>query len=411
MKLLHVTPSFYPAHNYGGPIIAFYHLCQSLAELGCDVRVLTTDAHGTDTVIDVEKEREVEIAERLHVRYCKRRMRHSVSPTLVRLLPHYIQWADVVHLTAVYNFPTIPTLIACRIFRKPVVWSPHGVLQRWAGSRRTKAKAVWEWVCRVVAPNTLMLHTTSEQEAQESRERFPNVEVAVIPYCIQIPEQATHVDGSGVLRLLYLGRLDPKKGIENLLAACKLLKERATLSWSLTIAGVGEARYTESLQAKIRELGFAGHGDVHPHAPLSHQSATGREKACSGTVQMVGQVLGEAKEHLFENADIMVVPSYTENFGVVVAEALVRGVPVIASTGTPWRRLEEMGCGFWVHNDPESVAKAIERMSRLSLRELGRRGREWAKQEFRCDMKAQDMIECYERTCERAELRRVSHAV
>ena len=410
MKVLHVTPVFYPAHGDGGPVIAFYQLCLSLAELGCDVRVLTTDAHGWDKVLDVEKEREVEIVENLRVRYCKRLMRRSVSPTLLRLLPHYIKWADVVHLQSVYNFPTIPTLIACRIFRKPVVWSPDGALQRWSGSRRTKAKAVWEGICRVVAPKTLMLHTTSEQEARESRERFPDVDVVIIPHGIQIPAQVTHIDGSGALRLLYLGRLDPKKGVEYLLTACKMLTEHSELSWSLTIAGSSDAGYTETLRTKIKELGLSVQEDGRAQSPLSHQGGTGMEKAWAGHVKLVGHVLGEAKERLFQNADILVVPSYTENFGVVVAEALAHGIPVIASTGTPWSRLEEMGCGLWVNNDPESLAKAIEQMSRLPLREMGQRGRDWAKEEYRPAMRAQDMVRCYERAYKRATVGHANHA-
>src|SRR5262249_3211017 len=144
MNILHVTPVFYPAFGDGGPVFAFNELCRSLAKLGCDVRVLTTDAHGWKKALDVEKEREVAIERNLFVRYCRRMMRRSVAPTLLHLLPKYIRWADVVHLSSAYNFPTIPTLAICKILDKPVVWTPHGALQRWGGSRRTTAKTVWE---------------------------------------------------------------------------------------------------------------------------------------------------------------------------------------------------------------------------------------------------------------------------
>jgi glycosyltransferase involved in cell wall biosynthesis len=395
MRVLHVTPVFYPAFDDGGPVVAFYELCHSLAKRGCDVRVLTTDAHGGNKSLEVDTGREIELEGNFRIRYCKRLMRRSVSPSLLGLLARYIEWADVVHLQSVYNFPTIPTLVACRIFGKPVVWSPDGALQRWKGTRRATAKAIWDWVCRVIAPNKLIIHATSEQEAYESHRYFRDAQVSVIPHGVPIPEQVKHVEGENLLRLLYLGRLDPKKGIENIVAACKILKEESPLAWSLTIAGKGDAGYAQKLRTTIQGMGFSPGGvDDSP-----------------GQVRMVGHVLDEAKERIFQHADVLVVPSYTENFGIVVAEALAREIPVIASTGTPWKRLEEMGCGLWVDNDPESLAKAIERMSQMLLNAMGRRGREWVKECFSGERAAREMLACYETACRPATLNPVSQGV
>ena len=372
MRVVHVTPAFYPAHVPGGPIYSLYEMCKAVVGNGIQVRVLTTDANGTDRVLDVEKAREVEAAEGLPVRYCRRVMPQSVSPTLLRLLPSYIRWADVVHLTAVYSFPTIPSLLACKVLEKPVVWSPRGAFQRWEGSRRRTLKTVWEWACRMVAPKRLVLHVTSEEEAKESLERFPGVDTAIIPNGIGVPEKVAHVRGNGVLRLLYLGRLHPKKGIENLLAACRIVEDALGIPWSLTVAGAGDPKYAETIKLRVAELDL------------------------SRRVKMVGEVVGEGKGRLFENADLAVVPSHTENFGMVVAEALAHGVPVIASRGTPWQRLEEIGCGLWVENTPESLAWAIKEMSRMPLREMGQLGREWMQREFRWEMMARELIKCYE---------------
>jgi glycosyltransferase involved in cell wall biosynthesis len=372
MKVLHITPTFYPAQVYGGPIESTYQLCRSLASSGCDVRVLTTDANGPQEVLDVPTYREVQIAEGMRVRYCHRQIRDSVSITFLRLLPSYIHWADVVHLTAVYSFPTIPTLLSCRPLHKAVVWSLRGALQRWEGSSRVTTKALWERVCRVVAPEKTVLHVTSQQEAVASLKRFPGVETVVIPNGIEIPEKVAHARGNGILRLLYLGRLHPIKGLEILLLSCKRLNDVCDLTWSLTIAGDGEPGYVQVLRARIDGLKL------------------------EERVKMIGAVNREAKQMLFENSDIVVVPSHTENFGMVVAEALAHGVPVIASKGTPWRRVEGMGCGLWVENDPESLAKAIERMSKMPLREMGQRAREWMEKEFSWSDRAQDMMKLYE---------------
>jgi glycosyltransferase involved in cell wall biosynthesis len=385
MKVLHITPAFSPAHAYGGAVAAIHDLCVGLEQAGCSIKVLTTNGNGDNQVLDIETDHEVEAASHLSVRYCRRIRRQAVSPSLLRHIPDYVSWADVVHLHGVYSFPTIPTLAACRIFGKPLVWTPHGVLQRWEGSTRTTLKAGWEWICRTMAPRTMVLHATSEQEAQASQERFPGAEVVVIPFGHHVPEQICHQEETQTLRLLFLGRLHPKKGIENLLDACALLKPVLDRQWSLTIAGGGDHRYVSSLRARIRSLGL------------------------TSQVAMIGEVFGEKKDALFSRADLIVVPSYTENFSVVVAEALAHAVPVIVSTGTPWHRVEAVGCGLWVENTPASLSSSIQKMSTSPLREMGQRGREWLKQEFRWDVAADSIVNCYERVIAGCVENRVLH--
>ncbi len=371
MKVLHVTPSFYPALVYGGPTESVYQLCCALVRNGCEVRVLTTDANGPDAVLDVDTDRDVEIENGLWVRYCQRILDVSVSPTLLRLLAARIRWADVVHLMAVYSFPTIPTLLLCKLLGKPVVWSPRGMLQRWDGTRKPRLKALWELTCRTVAPNGLVLHVTSAEEAKQSSARAPGMQMAVIPNGVEIPESVTHSNGHRDLRLVYLGRLDPIKGLENLLRARSLLNGNLGARLTLTIAGAGDAHYAQGLQTTIAQM-----------APAERP-------------KMIGYVSGGEKAKLFDNADVVVVPSYTENFGLVVAEALAHGVPVIASKGTPWQRVEEIGCGLWVDNSPESLAAAIEQISRMPLREMGQRGRDWMQREYSWDLMAKRTMELY----------------
>jgi glycosyltransferase involved in cell wall biosynthesis len=357
-----------------------YHLCLHVAQKGCEVRVLTTDANGSRAVLDVEKKREVEFSERLQVRYCERLVPHSVSPGLISELLGYIRWADVVHLTGVYSFPTIPALFACRLLDKPVAWSPHGALQRWRGTTRVHFKALWESVCHLARPSRLVLYVSSQEEAAESSERFPNVKIAVIPNGVEVPERLSHVSANGTLRLLYLGRLDPIKGIELLLEACRMLggnipsDERSrdsARSWSLTLAGGGSPAYVRNLRTMIERWGL------------------------SENVRMVGKVHAELKERVFENADVVVVPSHRENFGMVVAEALAHRLPVIASTGTPWKRLQEMGCGLWVNNDAQSLATAIQQIRHMPRTEMGSKGQTWMRKDFSWQSRAEDTIQLY----------------
>jgi glycosyltransferase involved in cell wall biosynthesis len=369
VKVLHVIPTFYPAHYYGGPVQSTFHLCRKLADLGCAVKVLTTNANGPTSVLDVPTDREVEVAPGVRVLYT-RRVWADYSLAMLAKIPGMVRWADVVHLTSVYSAPVIPTMLAARLLGKPMVWSPRGSLQRWSGSTRVRLKDGWDAVCRMVQPRNTVMHVTAEEEASESLLRYPKIQAAIIPNGVDVPATLDRKSGNGTLRLVFLGRLHPKKGIENLLDAVATLRG---LEWSLAIAGKGDHDYTESIGRRIADLGL------------------------TGRASMVGEVVGEEKKRLLENSDLAVFPSFTENFGLVIAEALAHGVPVIASKATPWAKLENRGCGLWVDNDAATVAEAIRRMTRMPMAEMGERGREWMIAEYSWERAAASTAAVYAR--------------
>jgi glycosyltransferase involved in cell wall biosynthesis len=369
MKVLFVSPSFYPATYYGGPIFLNQAMCESLSRKDdIQLQVLTTDADGPLRRIDlssIEPDKNRDFA----IQYCRRTIHPDISLKLLARLPGMIRGADVVHLNGVYSFTTIPTLALCRLMRKPVVWSTLGALQRWRGTRREKAKGIFERACDAFcASERVVLHAASDEEESESRRRINNVSSSVIPYGTSVPkldhERVTH---DGPLRLLFIGRLNPIKGIENLLRAMTLTKAGVTLA----VCGEGDAAYERLLRLRVIEFGL------------------------DDRVRFHGTVVGEAKERSFREADICVVPSFKESFGAVVTEALARAVPVIASRGTPWQQLEEFGCGLWVGTEAEDLAEAIDRAATMPLTEMGRRGREWMKRDFSWDRTAANLIQTY----------------
>ena len=254
IRVLHVSPFFAPAWVYGGLVESAYQFARHLARAGAAVRVLTTDANGSGRKLDSAEKAPYALGQGFEVRYCGRLARQSVSLELLGALAEQVRWADVVHLHAAYSFPTIPTLLAARMLERPVVWTPHGALQRWSGSRRVRFKSLWEEVCNLVAPRGLVLHLTSESEVEETRARFPRATIELIPNGVEIP-QSLHREPRGArLRLGFVGRLDPKKGIENLLAACRMLKERSGPVFSLAIAGSGSSDYEAKLRREIDHL-------------------------------------------------------------------------------------------------------------------------------------------------------------
>ena len=129
-------------------------------------------------------------------------------------------------------------------------------------------------------------------------------------------------------------------------------------SVTLSICGTGDESYAASLRQLASTLGL------------------------DARVRFEGHVDGKAKEAQFAAADALVLPSHTENFGLVVAEALAHGVPVIASKGTPWGEVESEGCGIWVDNSPASLANAVSSLQSMDLVAMGEKGRRWVTRRF-----------------------------
>lgn len=355
MKILFVTPSFYPAKYYGGPTFINRSYCEVLASKDdVDLHVLTTDSDGPYRRID----RSLAHAGGrgpYSITYCRRVFPPDIAPSLLFRLFAMIRRADIVHLNGVYSFTTIPTLALCRLMRKPVVWSTFGGLQRWPGATHKRAKKIWDLICSWISARArVLLHVTSEEEKIETLERINTLEILVLRNGIEIPELQGPKNTDPPLRLLFMGRLHPIKGLENLLQALRLVKTDFTLS----ICGEGDAEYAAHLKSMTNDFQLADR--VHFQGPVS----------------------GSAKEQQFSEACVCIVPSFKESFCTVVLEALARAVPVIASTGTPWQAIAEMGCGWWVNNDPDEFAKAIDRAASMPLVEMGLRGRNWMMRDY-----------------------------
>lgn len=376
MKILHVTPSYYPATFWGGPIFSVYALNNALARLAdVSLTVLTTDTAGLRVEERLDKADLSGLYPNQDVIITRRVAGACVSIELLQKLPGLVRRADVVHLTATYSFPTIPTLVLCRIFNKPLIWSPRGAIQdahEWEGSRRRQLKRVWERICNIlIRRGKVLTHTTSERERVATQERLPCAIAVIVPNGVDVPDMLPQRDWlpGGRLRLMFLGRLSPKKGIENLFEAISLLKDADV---TLTVYGTGETGYVAQLKSLADQLGLLG-----------------------SAIFFVGHVDGAAKSAAFAGADVCVVPSYTENFCMVVAEALANGVPVVASRGTPWADVEKNQCGLWVENNAESLAQAIIRIRGMALSTMGERGRDWMMREFSWDALANEMMGVY----------------
>ena len=118
----------------------------------------------------------------------------------------------------------------------------------------------------------------------------------------------------------------------------------------------------------------------------------------SEQVQLISGVYGSEKWKRFQQADLFVLPSYSENFGIVVAEALASGAPVLTTKGTPWQELETQGCGWWIELSVDEIVKALRAFintSETTLEMMGRNGRKLVEEKYSIEAVAQLMLNLY----------------
>ena len=222
-----------------------------------------------------------------------------------------------------------------------VILSPHGMLEPWILAQNPWKKKLGLFLYQKKAiKRASYLHATSQMEAENIKKMSFNNPIRIIPNGIDLNETKQIKTYYGTKKMVFLSRIHPKKGIELLLEAWQNCN---TEGWTLEIAGNGEIAYSESL----------------------NQTATHLEN-----VRFVGPQYGEAKWNFLQSADVLVLPTHSENFGIAVAEALAVGVPVITTHGTPWEDLETYECGWWIQLSVSNLQRALLKAMQTPAHEL-----------------------------------------
>ena len=269
--------------------------------------------------------------------------------------------------------------------------SLRGMLTTWAlRFRGLKKRVAWHLYQRRDLHTASVLQATSRAEADGFRCLGLKHPIAIIPNGVELPEwkaesrkQKAEMGTKEVRRtVLFLGRIHPIKGLLSLVEAWGTVQreERRAESeehgtWRVVIAGSDENGHTAEVKAESRK------------------------QKVEASFEFVGPVEGERKWELYRSADLFVLPSHSENFGLVVAEALACGVPVITTKGTPWQDLEIHRCGWWVEMGAEPLANALRAAMALSDAErveMGQRGRKLVEEKYNWPRIAEQMKAVYE---------------
>ncbi len=255
-----------------------------------------------------------------------------------------------------------------------VVYTPHGMLEPWALKHHhwKKLPAIWLFQKKGVAICD-MVHATADKEKKNLLALGWNKNVCTIPNCVQIDQIESKRSWVRTNNILFLGRIHLVKGVNFLIEAIASLKHELT-DYTVTIAGPGESFYVEELKSMTEKLGV------------------------SEMFEFIGPAYGDAKWPLYRKADLLVLPSWTENFGIVVPEALASGTPVITTTGAPWEELVTHDCGWWIDLSIENLTDALRKFlscSDLDLEQMGRRGRKLVEEKYSSTSVAKQFVGLY----------------
>lgn len=380
MRVIHITSSYWPAFRYGGPIRSIHGLCKGLGRLGHRVTVITTDVDGPGR-LDVPNDRPV-MLDGVEVRYLQvgwpRRI--TRAPNLKRELAKLLPSVDLVHLHAVWQWPT---WLGARMAERagiPYVISPRGMLVRELIARKSPlAKKAWlALIERRTLSRAAVIHCTSEIEAAEIRALgLELVPIVVVPNGVDVPEtelDKARVEGvwAGVPRgnrLLYLGRISWTKGIDRVVRALPFVPDA-----TLVVAGNDDEALTPRIAALAEELGV------------------------ERRVKFAGPVEGEKKCALLAGADLLVLASLNENWGIVVIEALGVGTAVVVSESVGAAELvKRYSLGAVVDGSPDALARAIGELlpDPDRRRAMGERGQRIVRERFSHEAVARQMTDVY----------------
>lgn len=264
--------------------------------------------------------------------------------------------ADLYHGQGIWNLPIHILAKEARSQKKPYVISIRGMLEEWSLKQsRLKKKLALLLYQNYDLKHASCIHVTSQMEANSVRRLGYTQPIALIPNGINLSEYSFKSKTEKAdKKVLFLSRIHKKKGIEVLIDAWSSLPSNLKSEWSLEIVGNGEKEYINTLNNLAQEKGISKNFQISPAA------------------------YGDDKFDKYYSADIFVLPSYSENFGNVIGEALACGTPVITTQGTPWEIIEKNRAGKWIALSSENLKNALIALMELSFDtrlQLGENGR------------------------------------
>ena len=358
MKVFHISGPL--QRQVGGPYYTVQNLCLGLA-LKEDISLSFIGSNRDEELFLTEGQ-----IKYFPIIFDSGRMMYRKSITTIE---SKIQDFDICHSHGLWHNAN---RVAGNLARnKRHIVTPRGMLTKWSfNHKRWKKQLAWWLYQKKILQESACIHATSLDEATDLRDMGLTNSIAIIPNGVDLPDDIACGDKewlaskwpalAGKKILLFMSRIHEKKGLDMLADVWGELSKKYT-DWHLVVAGPDQADYWKVIEQKLKKNGSLF------------------------SVEYVGPQYGDDKSRLFSGSDLFVLPTYSENFGVAVAESLAYKIPVITTTAAPWQDLEAYNCGWWINPEPQSLCSTLEcamQTDSFTLAEMGDRGRKLVEQKY-----------------------------
>lgn len=362
MRVVHTVPAV--TEEASGPSYSVVRLCESLIDKGQVVTLATLDWSPLPS--------QLPFIRTFPLGWGPRRL--GRSPAMKKWLSDQAESrsVDLIHNHSLWMMPNVYPGKVARRYRVPLVVSPRGALSSRAMHSGSYVKMIfWPLFQRSVLDAAACLHATAASEYDDIRRMGFNQPVAIIPNGVDIPDLLPKA-GKNLRTLLFLGRIHHIKGLDMLLPAWRAVQDRFP-NWRLQIVGPDDRGYLAQMLRLASQLHLE-------------------------RVEFSGAVFGKQKLQVYRDADLFVLPTYSENFGMTVAETLASGTPAIVTKGAPWSQLASRQAGWWIDIGIDPLVACLEQALAIpsdTLMAMGLRGKRWMETDYSWKHLGQQMAQTY----------------
>ena len=381
MKILHIIPGI--EQDCGGPGKVAIALCQAISQLGFETDLVSTkDPLDRYNLIDFES-----IKNRVKLFNRWKQQHFAFSSALGQWFSHNLKQYDLVHIHSIFNYPSSAAAAYARKFNIPYLITPHGMLEPWALSYKSwKKRIVYDLIVKRELKQASTIQIIAEPEANSIKSLGIETPLTLIANGIQkqnfeklpAPElfyqQFPATRGKTII--FFLGRIDPKKGLDLLAPAFATLNQQFPHT-HLVIAGKATPYNLEFFDI-VKEYFVRAN--------------------CIEAVTFTGQLSGNIKYAALATADIYVSPSYSEGFSMSILEGMAAGLPCVITTGCNFPEAAARDAAYIVNTDPQEIARALSQCvsNPQQARHMGRRARQFIFENYTWEQLAKKLINVYE---------------
>ena len=334
MRIAQIIPGL--GLKSGGPSRSVCNLTKGLRNIGLEAEILTNNVLTNPNICDESWIKAVEQKRDRPFGY-NSRFRSLLSDSSY----------DIYHIHSVYNYTSLISALVARKKSLPYIIAPRGSMYRNAQKKSHLKKCLFNRLFMINDLNkAAVVHATCFEEMKELRDFGVKAPIAIIPNSLDIPSVFPATTFLKKFRVGFIGRINRIKNIDGLVRAWKISGLDKSSDAELVIVG-GADREDERLYYK----------EIQDYISVNNIT----------NIKFEGFKFGTEKSSLLQSFSVVVLPSHSENFGMVVPEALVYGLPVIASKGTPWNILSKNDCGYWIDNNDTEIANALLTCSQLTI--------------------------------------------